>query len=191
MIRRLLVTLFILNCLCCGISAFQQSNQKPDDLNSGIVYGRDHSFILTAPPGWILDNSSGVSQGLHAVFFPRGSSWQDGIVVMYARVVHKDQDQNKTMRKVIQNDIASFKKASNNSTVRGGPSISTKDSKKAVIKYFYDAENDNHEAVAYIDESKVVVILVLSSRVKEEYEKSLSAFKELVTSYYFLSKKVN
>ena len=110
---------------------------------------------------------------------------------MYARVIHKDEEQNKTMGEIIQNDIATFKKASNQSTVKDGPSISTKDKKKAVVKYFYDAQNDNHEAVAYIDESKVVVILALSSRVKQEYEKSSSAFNDLVASYYFLAKKVN
>ena len=189
--RRVLVIVLVLNGLCHGISAFQQSSQKPDDLNSGIVYGRDHSFILSAPNGWILDNSSGVSQGLHAVFFPDGSSWKGGTVVMYARVIHKDAKRNKTIGQVIQNDIVTFKNASNDSTITDGVPISTKDSKKAVVKYFYDGENKNHEAVAFIDESKVVVILVLTSRAKEEYEKSLSAFKDLIASYHFLAKKFN
>ena len=190
MISRLLLTIFIVSSLGHSARAFQQSSQKPDDLNSGIVYGKEHSFTLSAPDGWILDNSSGVSQGLHAVFFPTGSSWKDGIVVMYARVIHKDAGRNKTTGRVIKDDIATFKSASSESTVKEGSSISTSDNKKAVIKYFYDAQNKNHEAVAYINESKVVVILVLSSRSREDYEKSLTAFKDLVASYYFVAEKV-
>ena len=191
MIRRLLLTVFILSSLGHSAGAFQQSSQKPDDLNSGIVYGRDHSFMLSAPAGWTLDNSSGVSQGMQAVFFPTGSSWKGGIVVMYATVIHKDAGRNKTAGRVIQNDIDECKNASKESTVKDGSSISTTDSKKAEVKYFYDAQNKNYEAVAYINESKVVVILALSSRSKEDYDKSLTAFNDLVASYYFLAEKVN
>ena len=120
MISRLLLTVFILSSLSHSARAFQQCSRKPDDLNSGNVYGRDHSFTLSAPDGWTLDNSSGVSQGLHAVFSPTGSSWKDGVAVMYARVIHKDAGRNKTTGRVIQNDIATFKNASNESTVKDG-----------------------------------------------------------------------
>jgi len=51
---------------------------------NGIVYGSDYAFGLTAPKGWMLDNESGVSQGMHAVFYPKGGSWKGSTIVAYA-----------------------------------------------------------------------------------------------------------
>ena len=67
----------------------------------------------------------------------------------------------------------------------------TRDKKEAEMRYFYDAENRNHEAVAYIDEAKVIVLMVVTSRNKEEYSKSLPAFKGMVSSYFFVNELVN
>src|SRR5690242_8275052 len=51
----------------------------------GIVYGKDHVFSFKAPKGWVLDNENGVNQGLHAVFYPKDSSWKDSKVVAYTQ----------------------------------------------------------------------------------------------------------
>jgi len=42
-------------------------------LCNGLIYGKGHAFMVKAPTGWTLDNSAGVSHGLHAVFYPEGS----------------------------------------------------------------------------------------------------------------------
>ena len=44
--------------------SFGQENMK-----TGIIYGKNHVFSLTAPDGWVLDNTSGIKQGLYAVFY--------------------------------------------------------------------------------------------------------------------------
>ena len=41
---------------------------------TGMIFGSDHAFCFTAPAGWVLDNQSGVQQGLHMVFYPVGQS---------------------------------------------------------------------------------------------------------------------
>jgi hypothetical protein len=48
----------------------------------------------------------------------------------------------------------------------------------------------NSEAIAYLDEAKVVIMLVLSARSKKEFEAELPAFNGLVSSYLFLGDKV-
>lgn len=62
----------------CFFSAFVVSAQitlpKPISGNSGIVYDKKHAYSLTAPRDWVLDNTSGASQGLCAVFYLPGSS---------------------------------------------------------------------------------------------------------------------
>src|SRR4030088_993829 len=92
---------FVLLLVLCSISQAQQNTQKPADNNSGIIYGQDHVFVLTAPKGWVLDNKSGVSQGLQAVFYPEGSSWKSGTVVMYANAYHKRNATEETLEKVV------------------------------------------------------------------------------------------
>ena len=59
---------------------------------AGIIYGKDHVFSLKAPRNWALDNTSAVKSGLHAVFFPTGSTWAESKVVAYARARPIDKE---------------------------------------------------------------------------------------------------
>ena len=178
------------------LSGFAHAQETPDKGgDSGIIYGENHAFTLTAPSGWVLDNTSGKRQGLQVVFYPEGSSWKNGAAVMYANVYQKKNVKEESLEKVIAGDVDEYKKRSAELKVTDAEPILTagdvrvKD-KKAVIKYFTGDENGNHEAVAYIDEGKVVVMLVLTARSKKDFESSLAAFKELVGSYFFLGDKV-
>src|SRR5262245_31591726 len=51
----------------------------------GIIYGENYAFNLKAPKGWMLDNQSGVQQGLDAIFYPKGRTWENSVVIAYAR----------------------------------------------------------------------------------------------------------
>src|SRR6266571_7412635 len=52
----------------------------------GIVYGPKAAFNIAAPEGWVLDNESGVEQGLPCVLYPKGESWADARTVIYAKI---------------------------------------------------------------------------------------------------------
>jgi hypothetical protein len=168
----------------------RQNPNKPADANSGVVFGRDHVFVVTAPKGWVLDAKSGVSQGLNAVFYPEGSSWTNGSTVMYANVYHKRNATEETLETVISGDVAEFKKKSEKLKVVEAASLPTRKDKKAAVRYFDGDTFGNSEAIAYLDEGKVVVMLVLSARNRKELETALPAFNELVSSYLFLGDKI-
>jgi hypothetical protein len=51
-----------------------------------IVYGPKAAFNIAAPEGWVLDNESGLEQGLPCVLYPNGESWADARTVMYAKI---------------------------------------------------------------------------------------------------------
>ncbi len=72
----------ILMMIIIPISLCAQESQNNNDSSGGIVYGENFWFIVKAPDGWVLDNNSGINQGLHAVFYPRGSSWDTATTVM-------------------------------------------------------------------------------------------------------------
>ncbi len=162
--------------------------------NSSFIVGKDYSFTLSAPKGWIADSESGKSQGLPFVFYPKGSSWQKGIVGMYATVYPKAENGG-TLEKFIERDISDFKSKSEKLKVTTADALTTvKDAqgkeRKVEVRYFTGDQFGNYEAVAYIDEGKSVVSIILTSKTQEGFEASLPAFKELVTSYYFLTDKV-
>ena len=121
-------TTLVLILLVVSVPGF---GQKADD--GSILFGRHYSFILTEPPGWIIDSKTAKSQDLQAVLYREGSSWKDAVVVMYARVIYKDETQG-TVQKVISNDVADFLKLSKESKVSDSPTITTRDKKEAIVK---------------------------------------------------------
>jgi hypothetical protein len=183
-VKATLSILFLLTMPALG------SNQKPDRDDGSMFLGRHYAFILKEPNGWVLDNSAAKSQGLQAVLYQERSSWKDAVAVMYVRVIYKDENAA-TREQVIKEDISDFLKQNVLSKVSESPVLSTRDKKEALVKEFYDASNKNYESVAIIDEPKVVVILALSSRNKEAFDKSRPAFKALVGSYFFARELVD
>ncbi len=156
---------------------------------SGIVYGEQHAFLISAPPGWILDNESAADQGIHAVFYPKGSSWDKAPAVMYANSVKKHKGAA-TVQEFINSDFARFKKSNPKIAISEGRPLKTEDGKIAQVRVFKGDQWGNWEAAAYIDEPVAVVILVLSARSQEAFQKSLPAFEKLVGSYRFFTEDV-
>ena len=166
------------------ILAFAASIAIADDNDTGLVYGDDHAFFVTAPPGWVLDNRSGLP-ALHAVFYPRGSSWKDSAAVMYARVTTREPGDS--LDSFIKDDIADFRSRSSKLQVKDGSPIATKHGPVALVRYFSADNFKNHEAVAYLAEKRVFVVIVLSARSWNAFETSVQAFGNLVRSYHFIS----
>jgi|SRR5271157_1248148 len=180
--------------LLCWWMCFANAPQQkpaPDEDNGGIVSGKDHAFGIVAPAGWVLDNTSAVPEGLHAVFYPKGGSWKRSPVVMYANAVHKGVATTRPLRAIIADDVSTFNKKSKTPTITDEPALITmKAEKKSVVKRFEDPSRNLYEVVAYIDEPKVVVMLVLSADSAESLTAALPAFKDLVGSYFFITSDV-
>lgn len=187
--KKSVIWLLLLFGLVTSSNYAQKKIDDPTNIGTGIIYGRDHAYMLTAPKDWVMDNQSGVSQGLHAVFYPKGSSWGKGIVVLYTNVLGK-ANEKQSLQDLIDGDVRGFKQNSPNLKIEDGETIALEKGKSAVIKNFSNDANGNYESVAYINEPKVAVIIVLSSRSKKDYETSQSAFRELIASYVFVSDKV-
>lgn len=176
--------------LLCAIIIFsgfisgQIKNES--DANTGILYGKNHVFSLKAPKGWVLDNQSGVSQGIYAVFYEVGGSWENSPAVMYARGVAKDPIPQ-TINEFVSNDSLTFVERDRTIKIQDASSLKTEHGKVAIVKWFFYSE---YEAVAYIDEEKSVAMVVLTSRNEEEFKKNYPAFEELVSSYWFIADTV-
>jgi hypothetical protein len=156
----------------------------------GIVYGQGYAYLIDAPKGWVLDTHSGVSNGLHAVFYPRGSSWSKSPTVMYVAWASKKKEGVTTLQQIIDKDAAKFKKEDPAIVITDGRPLKTGDGKTARVRLFKGDQGGNFEAVAYVDEQAGVAVLVLTSRNKAAFNRAIPAFEKLVSSYYFYTKDV-
>ncbi|HEX6160622.1 MAG TPA: hypothetical protein VF111_10680 [Thermoanaerobaculia bacterium] len=175
------VLLFLLLFLGCTLAA-----QTPG--GTGIVYGEHHAFSITAPEGWVLDNTSGREQDLHAVFYEEGSSWAKAETVMYANTAVKVPGA-RTLDELLAYDEAQFRKRSAKLRVTVAKDIRTKSGTSTVRRFEGDVYG-NYEAVAYIDEKKTVVMLVLSARTEAGFLAAYPDFEKLVAGYEFLTDQV-
>ncbi len=183
------MTKIILLLIIIPISLCAQENQNNDTSSGGIVYGENFAFFVKAPDGWILDNNSGVSQGLDAVFYPKGSSWDTAITVMYANGTDIDSTEN--LENFIKDDIETFHKNHPGiKTVKLDSIIIGKNARVAEIIKFYGGSYINYESVAYIKEKKNVSIIVMSSRKEKQFEINYPKFVELVKSYLYIGDNV-
>ena len=161
-----------------------------DKFQSEVIYGTDHAFSLTAPNGWVLDKKSGIKQGIHTVFYKKGETFENAETIMYVNTASFDNKEYSTLNDLIKFDLDNIKNKYSDLIITEGNDIIIRDNDIAKIRYLSGKSYGNYEAMAYIDAKKVGVIIVLTSRLKEEFENSLSAFEFLVNSYSFISDKV-
>lgn len=157
---------------------------------SGIIYGKNHAFSLTAPQGWVLDNRAGVSQGIHAVFYREGTSWAEAETVMYANTASLEIPAHTTLDELITFDIENFTSHYADLKIEDAPSILIEEDNYARIKYLSGDSYGNYEAIAYIDAGKTGVMLIVSSRTNEGFNASLDAFHDLINSYFFIAEEI-
>jgi hypothetical protein len=138
-----------------------------DKFPGGIVYGPKAAFKLDAPPGWDLDNSAGVEQGLPCVLYPKGSNWQDAKTIMYAKIASTEFS-----------DADAF------------VAKATGDGKPYFInEYPATKKYSQWERVAYVQLPGAVAYIVLSSRDEANFRKGAPALQEALKSFAYLEVK--
>jgi len=152
----------------------------------GIVYGENYAFNLRAPKGWMLDNESALSQGIDAVFYPKGRTWENSVVVAYARARTRTNEVA-TADDAAKEAIADFRaKGTAKYDGKRVKAIKTKSGREGVIYHFSGDKWGNYEAMVYFVEEKTINLAVLNSRNRKAFEAALPAFEQLAESYVFL-----
>lgn len=153
---------------------------------SGIIYGNNHAYLLSAPHGWVMDVQSGKPDGIPVVFYPKGKTWKDATTVLYSTVTQKPKGAK--VEDIIDLDVHKFTKAFPEIKVYRVGHLTTKTGRKASLLYFHGAAPYKYEAVAYIDEPQVVTTIVLNSSEKKDFDLGAAPLKALVKSYEFVKK---
>lgn len=158
--------------------------------NCGMLYGKDHFLTFCAPKGWTLNNSILNKQGIYAVFYPKGSSWQKAKAsgtFMYINVIMRPA--KATVAKMMAADASQTKKNAPAAVVDPGKPIKI-GHRSVPVQRFEPGGFHRYEAVAYIGQKKVLVMFVTSSKNEPDFKRDYPAFVRLVRSYHFLGSNV-
>lgn len=149
--------------------------------NCAILYYGDKAITLKAPNGWVLDCESGSENGINAVFYKSGKTWENAKTVMYINFAALDIEKQRNMKDLISYDMAQFKKNYE------GIKINTKEKIKlekfnGIIKYFGGGTYEGFEYLAYLDLKKFAIMTVISSRSKSDLDTNYADFMSLLKS---------
>lgn len=147
----------------------------------GLLFGPDHAFHITAPPGWVLDNESGRNQGVHMLFYLEDESWRDSPVFAYGRSVSYD---GFSVEDQVRRTVADFHaQGSPDYQAHQQARMTLPDGQEVEIYFFNGDQWDNYEAAAYFPGESSLNFLVYNARNHEVFEENLPAFYAMVHSY--------
>jgi hypothetical protein len=117
------------------------------------------------------------------VFYPKGEKWATAHTVMYVNPLHGFTAKVRTVSALIAEDVRQFMKRAPKGRVTDAGKIPTGGGKQAIVRYFSEDGGPPHEAVAYIPEKDLVMLVVLSSRTAPEFQKALPVYRDLISTY--------
>jgi hypothetical protein len=149
---------------------------------AGIVYGPKAAFEICAPKDWVLDNSSGLSQGLHCVLYPKEETWGKSPVVMYAKIAspeypHKDG--------FIRFAIDFFKKDDPKFSYTKLVDGKTKEGFEYTIYEYIRPSHSHYERVVYVQLPEAVAYIVYSSFNDKTYKAYIEKLDEVVNTFRY------
>lgn len=174
---RRLLSVILLFFLCLSIMG-----QNGEVEGSGIVYGSKLGIGVQAPKGWIFDSKSGVSQGLHGVMYPEGTTWAKADEIMYVQTSRMLD--NETLVHFIEHDLSGFKEGSASFKAEKADPIKISSGQTAEVRYLSGDKWGNYEAIAYAPKGQDVAMYVLSCKTKKGFDKRVAEFREMVSKSF-------
>jgi hypothetical protein len=167
------------------LSAVSQQT-KPKQWPSGkshtvILQSKGGSFAIEGPKDWIADRKVGRRLGVCCVYYPKGS-WDSAKTIMYPNIVTKGPGRT-TLQELMDSDLASFRKDNPGMTYVDGD-MPFKD-RTAKVRYFHGVNQGSSEAVAYIDEEKIIALVVLSSKTEKGLTEALPLLLGVLETYIY------
>jgi hypothetical protein len=172
-----------------AVATSQQTAPKQSPTMGGdtaVVYAEGGAFSLEAPKGWITDRETGQKNGVCCVWYPEGSTWDSAETVIYPNITTKSSGQ-KTLDEFMESDLAGFREHDPELTYEVGGDIPLKENRIAKLRLFYNVNHGSSEAVAYVDEEKIIAVVVMSSKTKKNLSDSIPLLRTLLQSYTFVN----
>ena len=157
------------------------SGQRPE-YQAGVIYGPKAAFEISAPEGWVLDNTSGRSNGLDCVLYLSGSTWQSSPVIMYAKVA---STQFERVEDFLEFTHREYEKDEPAPTLTRMPTVAINDTLMAIVESNAGGVHDSYEATAYVQVPGAVCYIVFSARNEAGFRSYAQALSEAVRTFRY------
>jgi len=185
---RPLTILLIVHLLAMFAFAQQKPSGQPSndrqDLSS-LVYSEGGAFFVDPPNGWVVDREVGKQLGGCCVFYPQGSTWDNAETVMYPNIVTKRQGQQ-SMAEFMKSDLDECRKHDPGMAWEDGEDVPLRNNRVAKMRLFYGVNGGSFEAVAYINEEKIIALVVLSSKTRKGLNQSMPLLRSALETYTYM-----
>ena len=171
--KNIIATVALIVVISVLIAYWTKKGRDSQELiqSSGLIYGADVGYLLTAPEGWHMDNKSGNPMGLPVIFYPQGQTLESTKTTIYS--VAAKYSRGESFADFLKRDADAFKKQYPGISVIEVEEIHISNNdqiRTAAVRNFFNERDSRYEAVAYIDEAKAVPIVVLNSKSKKDFE---------------------
>lgn len=163
--------------------------KKAADAGPGvIVYAEGGAFMIEAPKDWIADHKTGSQMGICCVFYPEGSTWDDAETIMYPNIATKGPGQS-NLKEFMEYDLSDFREHNPGMTYEDAEDLPMKNNHVAKLRYFYGVNKGSSEAIAYIDEEKIVALIVVSSKSQKGLNDAMPLLRNMLKTYAYMDVK--
>ncbi len=168
----------------------QQTGPKPATSGKNhtvILESEGGSFAIEGPKNWIADHKVGRQLGVCCVYYPKGS-WDTAETFLYPNIVTKGPGRA-TLQEIMDADLAKFRKDNPGMHYVDGDMPFR--NRTAKVRYFHGVNQGSSEAVAYIDEDKIIALVVLSSKTEKGLVDALPQLLGVLETYTYGVKAVS
>jgi hypothetical protein len=153
----------------------------------GIVHGPKGAFNISAPKGWVIDNTAGKRDGLPCVLYPEGATWQNADPLMYTKIAGTDVTDFEAFAKKAISEMEKQRGEFKPKRIETGKTSGGQD--YFINEYPAGEGYSRSERVAYIQMPKAVAYVVYSADDAAKFRKHGGALQEVVKSFKALDVK--
>jgi hypothetical protein len=185
---RLLASLIFLTSLISSAASQQTGPAGHSHEPSGgaaILYAEGGAFLIDGPPGWVVDRETGQKIGTCCVYYPEGATWDNAETIMYPSIATKGPGLN-TLKEFKDSDLEDFRDHNPEMSFEDGEDVFLKNHRTAKVRYFYNVNHGSSEAVAYVEEEKIIAVVVVSSKTKKGLNESIPLLRSALQTYSYM-----
>lgn len=150
---------------------------------SGLRYAARAPREWVSTAYWSTDTSSGGKDDIFIIVTPPGQPRSSSADVFVSLEAFIKNDRAPTIAAKLANIAEQRKQRHPEFSIKPQPPVPLANRQRAELYVMGNNPSGELEAVAFIDEGAVVAEMMLLGRTKEEFEKALPLFRELVRSY--------
>lgn len=146
-----------------------------------ICFDDQNAFVSSAPKGWVADYKKGKELGLCVLYYLKGSTFDSSPAVLYPNLVQSNNSSAK-IKEIVEINSQRLREKKSDITIQSKPSQKNKHGLLFENRHFLEGPSpQEYEAVAYhAAKGNSVLMAVLSTRSKNDFEKHKSSLTEFV-----------